>query len=229
MLLSASSITQQSVPHHLPIELEVEHEHISMVGDTLAAVVGELEGDATPGASVGRVLEALAERLERTTCRVQTPDNDSSLSFGVTCSGPDVDSLFPYYTALRQASTPAEHDRHGRRFLDAYTTLLRDAPDVALTRPSEDEAVDGLLHVLFPFEAWDEKLKIPRPDGHFPFVPVCNLVVARAARCPGTDQLRRDIGQAGDESEQRLFCLKEFSRRRLAEKGECPEMAITSP
>lgn len=205
------------------IGLNAEHEHIPLVGDSLAAVVGEIEGDATPGASIVRVLETLAERLERTTCRVQPPVNDTSRSSGVICSGPDVDSLFPYYTALRQAKTPAEHDRRGRRFLDAYATLLRDAPDVGLTRPSEDEAADGLLHVLFPFEAWDEKLNIPRPDVHYPFVPVCNLVVARAARCPGADQLRREIGQTGDESEQRLFCIKEFSRRQLGLNGECWE------
>lgn len=205
------------------IGLNAEHEHIPLVGDSLAAVVGEIEGDATHGASIVRVLETLAERLERTTCRVQPPVNDTSRSSGVICSGPDVDSLFPYYTALRQAKTPAEHDRRGRRFLDAYATLLRDAPDVGLTRPSEDEAADGLLHVLFPFEAWDEKLNIPRPDVHYPFVPVCNLVVARAARCPGADQLRREIGQTGDESEQRLFCIKEFSRRQLGLNGECWE------
>lgn len=205
------------------IDLNTEHEHIPLVGDSLAAVIGELEGDATPGASIGRVLEALAERLERTTCRVQTPVNDSSRSSGVICSGPDVDSLFPYYTALRQASTPAEHDRHGRRLLDAYATLLRDAPDVALTRPSEDEAADGLLHVLFPFEAWDEKLNIPRHDVHFPFVPVCNLVVARAARCPGADQLRRQIRQAVDESAQRRFCIEAFSRRQFEPSHGCPE------
>ncbi|HBP01981.1 hypothetical protein ACWWU7_12685 [Stenotrophomonas sp. SM006] len=205
------------------IDLNAEHEHIPLLGDTLAAVVGELEGDATPGASIGRVLEALAERLERTTCRVQTPVNDSSRSSGVICSGPDVDSLFPYYTALRQASTPAEHDRHGGRLLDAYATLLRDAPDVALTRPSEDEAADGLLHVLFPFEAWDKKLNIPRHDVHFPFVPVCNLVVARAARCPGADQLRRQIRQAGDESAQHRFCIEAFSRRQLELSDGCSE------
>lgn len=205
------------------IDLNTEHEHIPLVGDSLAAVVGELEGDATPGASIGRVLEALAERLERTTCRVQTPVNDSSRSSGVICSGPDVDSLFPYYTALRQASTPAEHDRHGRRLLDAYATLLRDAPDVALTRPSEDEAADGLLHVLFPFEAWDEKLNIPRHDVHFPFVPVCNLVVARAARCPGADQLLRQIRQAVDESAQRRFCIEAFSRRQFEQSDGCSE------
>lgn len=205
------------------IDLNAEHEHIPLLGDTLAAVVGELEGDATPGASIGRVLEALAERLERTTCRVQTPVNDSSRSSGVICSGPDVDSLFPYYTALRQASTPAEHDRHGGRLLDAYATLLRDAPDVALTRPSEDEAADGLLHVLFPFEAWDKKLNIPRHDVHFPFVPVCNLLVARAARCPGADQLRRQIRQAGDESAQHRFCIEAFSRRQLELSDGCSE------
>lgn len=205
------------------IDLNAEHEHIPLLGDTLAAVVGELEGDASHGASIGRVLEALAERLERTTCRVQTPVNDSSRSSGVICSGPDVDSLFPYYTALRQASTPAEHDRHGRRLLDAYATLLRDAPDVALTRPSEDEAADGLLHVLFPFEAWDEKLNIPRHDVHFPFVPVCNLVVASAARCPGADQLLRQIRQAGDESAQRRFCIEAFSRRQFEPSHGCPE------
>lgn len=198
-MAGASDASEQSIDV-AAVGLNTEREHIPLVGDTLAAVVGELEGDATPGASIVRMLETLAERLERTTCHVQTPVNDNSRSPGVTCSGPDVGSLFPYY-----------------------------APDVAPMRPSEDEAVDGLLHVLFPFEAWDEKLNIPRPDGHFPFVPVCNLVVARAARCPGADQLRREIGQAGDESEQRLFCLKEFSRRRLAEKGECPGMAITSP
>lgn len=205
------------------IDLNTEHEHIPLLGDTLAAVVGELEGDATPGASIGRVLEALAERLERTTCRVQTPVNDSSRSSGVICSGPDVDSLFPYYTALRQAKTPAEHDSRGRRFLEAYATLLRDAPDVALTRPSEDEAADGLLHVLFPFEAWDERLNTPRHDVDFPFVPVCNLVVASAARCPGADQLRRQIRQAGDESAQRRFCIEAFSRRQFEPSHGCPE------
>ena len=205
------------------IDLNTEHEHIPLVGDSLAVVVGELEGDATPGASIGRVLEILAERLERTTCHVQPPDNDGSRSSGVTCGGPDVDSLFPYYTALRQASTPAEHDRYGRRFLDAYATLLRDAPDVALTRPSEDEAADGLLHVLFPFEAWDKRLNIPRHQVHFPFVPVCNLVVARAARCPGADQLRRQIRQAGDESAQRRFCIEAFSRRQFEQSDGCPE------
>jgi len=205
------------------IGLNAEHEHIPLVGDSLAAVVGEIEGDATPGASIVRVLETLAERLERTTCRVQPPVNDTSRSSGVICSGPDVDSLFPYYTALRQAKTPAEHDRRGRRFLDAYATLLRDAPDVALTRPSEDEAVDGLLHVLFPFEAWNEKLNIPDHEVHFPFVPVCNLVVASAARCPGADQLRREIGQAGDESEQRLLCISEFSRLQFELSDGCSE------
>jgi len=205
------------------IDLNAEHEHIPLLGDTLAAAVGELEGDASHGASIGRVLEALAERLERSTCRVQIPVNDSSCSSGVTCSGPDVDSLFPYYTALRQAKTPAEHDSRGRRFLEAYATLLRDAPDVALTRPSEDEAADGLLHVLFPFAAWDEKLNTPRHDVDFPFVPVCNLVVASAARCPGADQLRRQIRQAGDESAQRRFCIEAFSRRQLEPSDGCPE------
>jgi hypothetical protein len=32
-----------------------------------------------------------------------------------------------------------------------------------------------------------------------------------------------------DESEQGLLCITEFSRRQLADKGECPEMATTSP
>ncbi|WP_416056117.1 hypothetical protein [Stenotrophomonas maltophilia] len=218
----ASDASEQSVDV-TAAGLNAEREHIPLVGDTLAAVVGELEGDATSGASIFRVLEALSERLERTTCHVQIPINGNSRSSGVTCSRPDVGSLFPYYAALRQARTPAEHDRHGRRFLDAYTALLRDAPDVALTRPSEDEAADGLLHMLFPFEAWDEKLNIPRPDVHFPFVPVCNLIVAHAARCPGADQLRGQIGKAGDESEQRLFCIKEFSRRKFELSDGCSE------
>lgn len=228
LVAGASDVSEQSIDV-AAVGLNAEREHIPLVGDTLAAVVGELEGDATPGASVGRVLEILAERLERTTCHVQPPVNDSSRSSGVTCSGPDVDNLFPYYAALRQAKTPAEHDSRGRRFLDAYTALLRDAPDVALTRPSEGEAADGVLHVLFSFETWDRKLNIPRHQVHFPFVPVCNLVVARAARCLGADQPCRKIGQAGDESEQRLFCIKEFSRRQLAEEGECPEATTTSP
>jgi len=221
-MAGASDASEQSMDA-AAIGLNVEHEHIPLVGDSLAAVVGELEGDATPGASIGRVLEILAERLERTTCHVQPPVNDSSRSSGVTCGGPDVDSLFPYYTALRQASTPAEHDRYGRRFLDAYATLLKDAPDVALTRPSKDEAADGLLHVLFPFEAWDKKLNIPIHQVHFPFVPVCNLLVASAARCPGADQLRREIGQAGDESEQRLLCISEFSRLQFELSDGCSE------
>lgn len=221
-MAGASDASEQSTDF-AAIGLNAEHEHIPLVGDSLAAVVGELEGDATPGASIGRVLEALAERLERTICRVQIPINDSSRSFGVICSGPDVDSLFPHYTALRQASTPAEHDRYGHRFLDAYATLLRDAPDVALTRPSKDEAADGLLHVLFPFEAWDKKLNIPSHQVHFPFVPVCNLLVASAARCPGADQLRREIGQAGDESEQRLLCISEFSRLQFELSDGCSE------
>ncbi len=193
------------------------------------SLVGELDGETTSGATIDRVLAALEERLKRTPCRSAGLGNTQSQPRGITCNVPDAERLFPYYAALRRAETPAEHDRRGRRFLDAYATLLKNAPDVALTRPSEDEAADGLLHVLFPFEIWDRKLNIPRHQVHFPFVPVCNLVVARAARCPGADQLRRKIGQAGDESEQRLFCIKEFSTRRLAEEGECAEVATTSP
>lgn len=193
------------------------------------SLVGELDGEPTSGATIDRVLAALEERLKRTPCRSAGLGNTQSQPRGITCNVPDAERLFPYYAALRRAETPAEHDRRGRRFLDAYATLLKNAPDVALTRPSEDEAADGLLHVLFPFEIWDRKLNIPRHQVHFPFVPVCNLVVARAARCPGAGQLRRKIGQAGDESEQRLFCIKEFSTRRLAEEGECAEVATTSP
>lgn len=200
-----------------------------MVGDSLASLVGELDGEPTSGATIDRVLAALEERLRRTTCRPVEPGKTQSQLRGITCSGPAAERLFPYYATLRRAETPAEYDRRGRRFLDAYTALLRDAPDVALRRPSEDEAADGLLHVLFPFEAWDKKLNIPRHQVHFPSVPVCNLVVARAARCPEADQLRRKIGQAGDESEQRLLCIKEFTRRQLAEEGECPEVTNTSP
>ncbi|AWH19421.1 hypothetical protein C1922_19925 [Stenotrophomonas sp. ZAC14D2_NAIMI4_7] len=221
-MAGVSDASEQSIDV-AAIDLNAEHEHVPLLGDTLATVVGELEGDATPGASIGKVLDALAERLQRTTCRVQRPVNDRSRSSGVICSGPAVDSLLPYYAALRQARTPAEHDRHGRRLLEAYETLLRDAPDAALTRPSEDEAADGLLHVLFPFAAWDEKLNIPRHDVHFPFIPVCNLVVARAARCPGADQLRRQIRQAGDESAQRRFCIEAFSRRQFGPGHGCPE------
>ncbi|MET4597914.1 hypothetical protein [Stenotrophomonas sp. 2694] len=226
-MAGVSDASEQSIDV-AAIGLNAEHGHIPLLGDTLATVVGELEGDATPGASIGRVLEALAERLERTTCRVQIPVNGSSRSSGVTCGGPDVDSLFSFYIALRRATTPAEHDHRGRLFLDAYARLLEDAPDTALTRPREDEAVDGLLHVLFPLQAWDEKLNIPRHDVHFPFVPVCNLVAARVAHCPGVDQLLNRIRQAGDESEQRAFCIKEFSRRQLEQEGECTEGAAAS-
>lgn len=200
-----------------------------MVGDSMASLVGELDGESTSGASIERVLATLEQRLNRTSCKPENPDNTQSQPRNLTCNVPDAERLFPYYEDLRRAKTPAEHDRRGRRFLNAYAALLRDAPSTSLTRPSADEAADGLLHVLFPFQAWDERLDMPGPDVHFPFVPVCNLVVARAARCPGADQLRRQIGQAGDESEQRLFCIREFSRRRLSEKGECPEMATTSP
>ncbi|MBH1588657.1 MULTISPECIES: hypothetical protein [Stenotrophomonas] len=228
-LLSLSAASTAPPPPHAHSALDAEREYVPMVGDSLASLVGELDGEPTSGATIDWVLVALEERLNRTSCRSAEPGNTQSQPRGITCNAPDAERLFPYYAALRQAKTPAEHDRRGRRFLDAYATLLRDAPDVALRRPSEDEAADGLLHVLFPFKAWDEKLNIPRHDVYFPFVPVCNLVVARAARCPGADQLRREIGQAGDESEQRLLCIKEFSRRQLAEEGECPEGTTTSP
>jgi len=225
--LTAASTTPR--PAQSSIALNTEQEYVPMVGDSLASLVDELDGRPAPGAAIDRVLAALEERLKRTSCKPADLGNVQSEPRDIICNAPDAGRLFPYYAALRRAATPAGHDRHGRRLLDAYADLLRDAPDVALRRPSEDEAADGLLHVLFPFEAWDEKLNIPRPDAHFPFVPVCNLVVARIARCPGSDQLLRQIEQAGDESEQRLFCIKAFSRRKLAEEGGCVEMAATSP
>ncbi|HGM7312334.1 TPA: hypothetical protein ACKP7W_000557 [Stenotrophomonas maltophilia] len=228
---SADSVfrVERTPAAHADFTLDAEREYVPMVGDSLASLVGELDSGSTSGASIERVLATLEQRLNRTSCKPEDPDNTQSQTRDITCNVPDAERLFPYYAALRQAKTPAEHDSRGRRFLDAYAALLRDAPNVALRRPSEDEAADGLLHVLFPFEAWNEKLSIPRHEVHFPFVPVCNLVVARAARCPGGDQLRRKIGQAGDESEQRLLCIKEFSRRQLAEEGECPEVTNTSP
>ncbi len=222
-VLSLSSASNARLLLNAHFALDAEREYVPMVGDSLASLVGELDGEPTSRAASDRVLAALEERVKRTSCKPAKPGDTQSQPHDITCGGPDVDSLLPYYTALRQARTPAEHDRHGRRFLDAYATLLRDAPDVDLTRPSEDEAADGLLHVLFPFEAWDEKLNIPRPDVHYPLVPVCNLVVARAARCPGVDQLRKQIGQAGDESDQRLFCIKEFSRRQFELYDQCSE------
>ncbi len=228
-VLSLSSASNARLPPNAQFALDAEREHVPMVGDSLASLVGELDGESTSGASIKRVLATLEQRLNRTSCKPENPDNTQSQPREIICNAPDAEQLFPYYVALRQAKTPTEHDSRGRRFLDAYAALLRDAPDAALMRPGEDEAVDGLLHVLFPFEAWDERLSIPRPDVHFPFVPVCNLLVARAARCPGADQLRMQIGQAGDESEQRLLCVKEFSRRQLAEEGECPEVTTTSP
>lgn len=228
-LLSLLAASTAPLPPRAELALDAERDYAPMVGDSLASLVGELDGESTSGAAIDRVLAALEQRLNRTSCKPADPGDTQSQPRSLTCNVPDAERLFPYYAALRQAKTPAEHDRRGRRFLDAYAALLRDAPDIALTRPSEDQAAGGLLHVLFPFEAWDEKLNFPRPDVHFQFVPVCNLLVARAARCPGAEQLRRQIGQAGDESEQRLFCIKEFSRRTLAEKAECPEMATTSP
>lgn len=228
-VLSLSSASNARLPPNAQFALDAEREHVPMVGDSLASLVGELDGESTSGASIKRVLATLEQRLNRTSCKPENPDNTQSQPREIICNAPDAEQLFPYYVALRQAKTPTEHDSRGRRFLDAYAALLRDALDAALMRPGEDEAVDGLLHVLFPFEAWDERLSIPRPGVHFPFVPVCNLLVARAARCPGADQLRMQIGQAGDESEQRLLCVKEFSRRQLAEEGECPEVTTTSP
>lgn len=228
-VLSLSEASTAPPPPNGHFAQDTKREYVPMVGDSLASLVGELDGEPASGATIDRVLAALEERLKRTPCRSAGPGNTQSQPRGITCNAPDAERLFPYYAALRRAETPAEHDSRGRRFLEAYATLLRDAPDVALTRPSEDEAADDLLHVLFPFETWDKKLNIPRHQVHFPFVPVCNLVVARAARCPGVDQLRKEIGRAGDESEQRLLCIKEFSTRQLAEEGECPEATTTSP
>ncbi len=228
-VLSLSEASTAPPPPNGHFAQDTKREYVPMVGDSLASLVGELDGEPASGATIDRVLAALEERLKRTPCRSAGTGNTQSQPRGITCNAPDAERLFPYYAALRRAETPAEHDSRGRRFLEAYATLLRDAPDVALTRPSEDEAADDLLHVLFPFETWDKKLNIPRHQVHFPFVPVCNLVVARAARCPGADQLRREIGRAGDESEQRLLCIMEFSTRQLADEGECPEATTTSP
>ncbi|SNT84573.1 hypothetical protein [Stenotrophomonas sp. CC120222-04] len=222
-LLSLSEASTVPPPPNSHFALDAEREYVPMVGDSLASLVGEFDGESTSGASIERVLATLEQRLNRTSCKPENPDNTQSQTRDITCNVPDAEHLFPYYAALRQAKTPAEHDSRGRRFLDAYEALLRDAPDVALRRPSEDEAADGLLHVLFPFEIWDKKLNIPHHQVHFPFVPVCNLVVARAARCPGAGQLRREIGQAGDESEQRLFCIKEFSRLQFELSDGCSE------
>ncbi|MDH1791678.1 hypothetical protein N5D45_07555 [Stenotrophomonas sp. GD03819] len=220
------SLTAESTaprPARSSIALNKEREYVPMVGDSLASLVGELDGEPTSGATIDRVLAALEERLNRISCKPTEPDDAQSLPRDVTCSAPDAEHLFSYYAALRRAETPAEHDGHGRRFLDAYEMLLKDSPDVALTRPRKDEAVDGLLHLLFPFEAWNKRLNIPRNQVHLPFVPVCNLVVARAARCPGADQLRRQIRQAGDESAQRRFCIEAFSRRQFEQSDGCPE------
>lgn len=220
------SLTAESTaprPARSSIALNKEREYVPMVGDSLASLVGELDGEPTSGATIDWVLVALEERLKRTSCRSAEPGKTQSQPRGITCNAPDAERLFPYYAALRQAKTPAEHDSRGRRFLDAYAALLRDAPDVALRRPSEDEAADGLLHVLFPFEAWNKRLNIPRNQVHLPFVPVCNLVVARAARCPGADQLRRQIRQAGDESARRRICIEAFSRRQFERSDGCPE------
>ncbi|HDS0949325.1 TPA: hypothetical protein QDZ34_001677 [Stenotrophomonas maltophilia] len=222
-LMSLPAASTAPLPPRAELALHAEREYVPMVGDSLASLVGELDGESTSGAAIDRVLAALEERLRRTSCKPADPGDTQSQPRSITCNAPDAERLFPYYAALRQAKTPVEHDRRGRRFLDAYAALLRNAPDIALTRPNEDEAADGLLHVLFPFDAWDERLDMPRPDVHFPFVPVCNLVVARAARCPGADQLRGQIGKAGDESEQRLFCIKEFSRRKLELSDGCSE------
>lgn len=222
-VLSLSSASNARLPPNAQFALDAEREHVPMVGDSLASLVGELDGESISGASIKRVLATLEQRLNRTSCKPENPDSTQSQTRDATCNVPDAEHLFPYYAALRQAKTPAEHDSRGRRFLDAYAALLRDAPDVALRRPSEDEAADGLLHVLFPFEAWDEKLNFPRPDVYFPFIPVCNLLVARAVHCPGADRLRRKIGQAGDESEQRLLCIKEFSRLQFELSDGCSE------
>lgn len=228
-VLSLPAASTAPPPPHAGFALDTEREYVPMVSDSLVSLVGELDGEPTSGAAIDRVLTTLEERLKRTSCRPAEPGDAQSQPRGITCSAPDVESIFPYYAALRRATTPAEHERRGRRFLDAYARLLEDAPDTALTRPREDEAVDGLLHVLFPLQAWDEKLNIPRHDVHFPFVPVCNLVAARVAHCPGADQLLNRIRQAGDESEQRAFCIKEFSRRPLEQEGECIEKTTASP
>lgn len=90
--------------------------------------------------------------------------------------------------------------------------MLRDAPDIVLTRPSEDEAADGLLHLLFPFNAWGERVGLPHHEVHFPFVPVCNLVAAVTEAYSESDAVLKRLSQAGDESSQHQACLDEFSR-----------------
>lgn len=224
LMLVQSAALSAAGPDGAAVALAAEEDNIALIGDNLAAIVGELEGDATPGATIDKVLSSLGERLARTSCQRTKPTRTLSEWPDVTCNAPDVEALFPLYAALRRATTPTEHEWRGRMFLDAYATLLDVAPDTVIAQPREDEAADGLLRVLFPFDAWDEKLGIPRRDVHFPFVPVCNLVAASAARCSGAEQLRRQIRQAGNERDQRLFCIKEFSKRRLRQESECAEM-----
>lgn len=196
-------------PHGAPVALAAEKDHIALVGDSLAAIVGELEGN---GVTISEVLSALEERLARTACRRADPIGTRSESSDVTCNAPDVEAIFPYYAALRRATRPTEHERDGRRLLEAYEVLLRVAPDVTVTRPAEDAAPDGLLHLLFPFDAWDKKVGIPRHEVHFAYVPVCNLVVAVTAPYAERDAVAKRLGQADNESSQRQACLDEFAR-----------------
>jgi hypothetical protein len=153
-VLVQSAALSVAEPHGAPVALVAEDDYISLIGDKLAAIVGELEGEATPGATMNKALSSLGERLERTSCRRTKPIRTRSEWSDVTCNAPDVERLFPYYAALRRATTPTEHERHGRRLLQEYEMLLRDASDINLTRPTEVEAPDGVLHLLFPFNAF---------------------------------------------------------------------------
>lgn len=113
-VLSLSSASNARLPPNAHIALDAEREYVPMVGDRLASLLGELDGESTSGTSIERVMATLEERLNRTSCKRADPDDTQSQPREITCNVPDAGRLFPYYADLRQAKTPTEHDSRGR-------------------------------------------------------------------------------------------------------------------
>lgn len=93
-VLSLSEASTAPPPSNGHFAQDTKREYVSMVGDSLASLVGELDGEPTSGATIDRVLAALEERLKRTPCRSAGPGNTQSQPRGITCNAPDAERLF---------------------------------------------------------------------------------------------------------------------------------------
>ena len=99
-VLSLPAASTAPPPPHAGFALDTEREYVPMVGDSLVSLVGELDGEPTSGAAIDRVLTTLEERLKRTSCRPAEPGDAQSQPRGITCSAPDVESIFFLTTRL---------------------------------------------------------------------------------------------------------------------------------